>query len=82
MPLYDSVNETISFRRASRARKYAVRKLLENSRPQLILDPGGGLGKMSAILPKRDADAHVVALDYSIQLLETCKERLEGQSMF
>jgi ubiquinone/menaquinone biosynthesis C-methylase UbiE len=78
MPLYDKVNETISFRRASRARAYAIRKLLEKWRPQLILDSGAGPGNMSAILLQQDTDAHVVALDYSSQLLETCKERLAG----
>ena len=75
-PFYDSVNEIISFGRASRVRTYAARELLENGRPQLILDSGAGPGNMSAILLERDADAHVVALDYSIQFLETCRKRL------
>ena len=76
VPLYDSVNEIISFRRASRARAYAIRELLENGTLHLILDSGAGPGNMSRILLERDADAHVVALDYSIQLLETCEKRL------
>jgi demethylmenaquinone methyltransferase/2-methoxy-6-polyprenyl-1,4-benzoquinol methylase len=78
MPLYDEVNEAISFRRASRARTYAVRKLLENRRPQLILDSGAGPGNMSVILLQQDADADLVALDYSTELLEICRERLAG----
>jgi len=76
VPLYDSVNETISLRRASRARAYAIRELLENGRPELILDSGAGPGNMSAILLEQDADVHVIALDYSSQLLEICKKRL------
>ena len=36
-PLYDEVNEIISFGLASKARTYAARKLMENN-PRLVLD--------------------------------------------
>jgi demethylmenaquinone methyltransferase/2-methoxy-6-polyprenyl-1,4-benzoquinol methylase len=77
MPLYDDVNETISFGRARQARTYAGRKLLEN-RPRLILDSGSGPGSMSLVLLLSDAEAEIVAFDYSHKLLKTCEERLRA----
>jgi demethylmenaquinone methyltransferase/2-methoxy-6-polyprenyl-1,4-benzoquinol methylase len=73
-PLYDEVNEFISLRRASKARTYAARRLMENN-PRLVLDSGAGPGTMSMILLRRDSHTNVVALDYSSLLLRSCKER-------
>jgi demethylmenaquinone methyltransferase/2-methoxy-6-polyprenyl-1,4-benzoquinol methylase len=73
-PLYDEVNEIISFGRASKARTYAARRLMENG-PRLVLDSGAGPGTMSMILLQRDPDTNVVALDYSSLLLRSCKKR-------
>ncbi len=73
-PLYDEVNEIISFRRASKARAYAAQRLMENN-PKLVLDSGVGPGSMSMILLQQHPYADIVALDYSSQLLGRFKER-------
>jgi demethylmenaquinone methyltransferase/2-methoxy-6-polyprenyl-1,4-benzoquinol methylase len=73
-PLYDEVNEIISLGRASKARTYVARRLVENN-PRLVLDSGAGPGSMSIILLQRHQHADIVALDYSSQLLRSCKER-------
>jgi len=73
-PLYDEVNEIISFRRAGKARAYAAQRLMENN-PKLVLDSGVGPGSMSMILLQQHPYADIVALDYSSQLLGRFKER-------
>jgi len=74
--LYDEVNEAIPFGRASKARAYAVQRLLENG-PRLVLDSGAGPGSMSVILLRHDPQMEVIALDYSSQLQRTCRERVK-----
>jgi demethylmenaquinone methyltransferase/2-methoxy-6-polyprenyl-1,4-benzoquinol methylase len=70
VPLYDEVNEIISLGRASKARTYAARRLME-SNPRLVLDSGAGPGNMSLILLRQHRHANIVALDYSTQLLRS-----------
>lgn len=76
LPFYDEVNEVLSLKRASKARTYAIRRLLEHGKPKLVLDSGTGPRHMSVLLLENDANVEVVALDYSSRLLKACTERL------
>ncbi len=76
-PLYDEVNETISLRRAGKARAYAAQKFMEDN-PKLVLDSGVGPGSMSMILLQQHPHSDIVDLDYSSQLLRSFNERTKN----
>lgn len=80
LPLYDEVNELISFGQAQKARNYAIEKLgLSNG--MRVLDSGIGPGNNSRLVFSTIDPSLLVGLDESVKQLKTVKENLgEKQS--
>ncbi len=77
IPLYDRINEIISFGNADKARHFAVEKL--SLREGLrALDSGIGPGNTSKLLLSRIEPSLLVGLDISIKQLKTAKLNLTG----
>lgn len=75
LPLYDQVNELISFGQAQRARNYAVEKLgLRDG--MRVLDSGIGPGNTSRVILSAIKPNLLVGLDESVTQLKTIKGRL------
>lgn len=79
IPLYDNINDLISFGRAQEARKYAVRNLgsAEGSR---VLDGGIGPGATSKLVLSTLDPGLLVGLDGSVTQLKTAKQNLAYSS--
>jgi demethylmenaquinone methyltransferase/2-methoxy-6-polyprenyl-1,4-benzoquinol methylase len=75
IPLYDNINDLISFRRAQGARKYAVRNLTPADGSRL-LDSGIGPGATSKLILSGLNPGLLVGLDGSVMQLRTAKQNL------
>lgn len=81
IPLYDRVNEIVSFGNADKARRFAVERL-NLGRGSCVLDSGIGPGNTSKLLLSRIEPQLLVGLDGSIKQLKTAKVRLsDSQSV-
>ncbi len=77
IPLYDRINEIISFGNADKARRYAVEKLSLGSSSR-VLDGGIGPGNTSKLVLSRIEPSLLVGLDESVKQLKTAKLNLES----
>ena len=79
IPLYDSVNDLISFGRAQKARTYAVHNLglVDGAR---VLDGGIGPGATSKLVLSTINPSLLVGLDESVKQLKTAKQNLAHNS--
>ena len=75
IPLYDSINDLISFGGARPAREYAIRNLGLVS-GVVVLDAGIGPGTTSELIMHATSPSLLVGLDASVKQLETAKLRL------
>ena len=75
IPLYDSVNDLISFGKAQQARKYAVQEL-QLSDGMVVLDAGIGPGTTSKLILGAVAPRLLVGLDASVRQLKTAELKL------
>jgi len=75
IPLYDHVNNLISFGRAQTARKFAI-KALQLEKPKLVLDAGVGPGTTSRLLLDSCQPDQLVGLDASPMQLKTAQHNL------
>jgi len=75
IPLYDHVNDLISFGRAQVARLYAVENLQLNE-SSVVLDGGIGPGTTSRLIFAKIKPSMVIGLDGSAKQLETAKVNL------
>jgi demethylmenaquinone methyltransferase/2-methoxy-6-polyprenyl-1,4-benzoquinol methylase len=76
IPLYDEVNNLISFGRAQAARKFAVDRL-QLSDGVSILDSGIGPGTTSKLIVESVKPSLLVGLDGSVKQLKTAKANLD-----
>jgi len=77
IPLYDRVNDLISFGRAQVARKFAVQKL-ELADGGVVLDAGIGPGTTSKLIMESAAPSLLVGLDASSKQLKTARCNLQA----
>jgi len=75
IPLYDHVNDLISFGKAQLARTYAVENLQLSDDP-MVLDGGIGPGTTSRLLLAKIKPRMLIGLDGSVKQLETARENL------
>jgi demethylmenaquinone methyltransferase/2-methoxy-6-polyprenyl-1,4-benzoquinol methylase len=75
IPLYDHVNELISFGRAQKARLYAI-KNLGTIDGAIVLDSGIGPGTTSKLILSKFRPKLLVGLDESVKQLTTAKQNL------
>ena len=75
IPLYDSINDVISFGKATPARKYAIQKL-QLKTGMTILDAGIGPGTTSKLVMETVAPGLLVGFDASTRQLKTAKLNL------
>jgi demethylmenaquinone methyltransferase/2-methoxy-6-polyprenyl-1,4-benzoquinol methylase len=76
-PLYDKVNNIISFGKAQAARKFAVQKL-QLTDGMVILDAGIGPGTTSKLIMQSSKPRLLVGFDASAKQLKTAKLALNG----
>ena len=76
IPLYDQVNDLISFGRAQEARVYAIQHL-RLSPKDCVLDGGIGPGTTSKLILSNFKPALIVGLDESVKQLQTAKQNLQ-----
>ncbi|HKM76312.1 MAG TPA: class I SAM-dependent methyltransferase [Candidatus Bathyarchaeia archaeon] len=77
IPLYDHVNDLISFGKAQKARLYAIQHL-RLSQNDYVLDGGIGPGTTSRLILSNFKPALLVGLDESVKQLRTAKQNLQG----
>ncbi len=75
IPLYDHVNDLISFGKAQAARIYAVENLQLNESP-VVLDGGIGPGTTSRLIFAKIKPSMLIGLDGSAKQLQTAKVNL------
>lgn len=75
IPLYDHVNNLVSFRRADRARCYALEKM-ELKDGMSILDSGIGPGNLSKLVTSMIQPKLLIGLDASTKLLKVARRNL------
>jgi len=75
IPLYDHVNNLISFGKAQKARKFAIQEL-QRAEPKIVLDAGVGPGTTSKLLLESCRPDLLIGLDASSKQLETAKSNL------
>jgi len=76
IPLYDHVNDLISFGKAQEARLYAIQHL-RLSQNDYVLDGGIGPGTTSRLILSNFKPALLVGLDESVKQLQTAKQNLQ-----
>ena len=76
IPLYDEVNEMISFGKAQEAREYALQQLQITDGAK-VLDSGIGPGTTSRLILRTSKPSLLVGLDGSVKQLKTAKQNLE-----
>ena len=79
IPLYDKVNNIISFGKAQAARKFAIHKL-QLADDTVILDAGIGPGTTSKLIIESAKPRLLVGFDASAKQLKTAKLSLEGSA--
>jgi demethylmenaquinone methyltransferase/2-methoxy-6-polyprenyl-1,4-benzoquinol methylase len=77
IPLYDHVNNLISFGKAQVARKLAIREL-QLAHGKVVLDAGIGPGTTSRLIMESCKPALLVGLDTSSKQLKTAKSNLSA----
>ena len=77
IPLYDHVNDRISFGKAQEARLYAIQRL-KLSPNDYVLDGGIGPGTTSRLILAGFKPAVLVGLDESVKQLKTAKQNLKN----
>jgi demethylmenaquinone methyltransferase/2-methoxy-6-polyprenyl-1,4-benzoquinol methylase len=77
IPLYDHVNDLISFRKAQVARRFAILKLQTNER-KVVLDAGIGPGSTSRLIVETGKPGLLVGLDTSHKQLKTARANLSA----
>ncbi len=77
IPLYDQVNDRVSFGQAQIARTYAVEKLAITD-DKYVLDGGIGPGTASKLILSRTQPSMLVGLDGSFIQLRTARQNLDG----
>jgi demethylmenaquinone methyltransferase/2-methoxy-6-polyprenyl-1,4-benzoquinol methylase len=77
IPLYDKINNVISFGRAQAARMFAIRKL-QLSDDRIILDAGIGPGTTSKLIINSVKPRLLVGFDASAKQLKTAKVTLDA----
>jgi demethylmenaquinone methyltransferase/2-methoxy-6-polyprenyl-1,4-benzoquinol methylase len=75
LPLYDRVNDLISFGKAQTARKFAIRRL-QLADERVVLDAGIGPGTTSKLIMEATKPALLVGFDASVKQLRTAKSNL------
>jgi len=75
IPLYDRVNNLVSFGRAQAARKYAIQELQLEQR-RVVLDGGIGPGTTSRLIMESARPEVLVGFDASVKQLKTAKSNL------
>jgi len=75
IPLYDHVNDLISFGKAQVARRFAILKLRSNER-KVVLDAGIGPGTTSRLIMETCKPGLLVGLDASHKQLKTARANL------
>lgn len=83
-PVYDRLNQVLSFGNAERWRKKAAKILLKESgfSPETILDLGCGSGKFIECFLKEKAWSHAVGVDFSSQMLKKARENINGNVLW
>jgi len=77
IPLYDHVNDLISFGKAQAARKFAVQKMQLGNK-KVVLDAGVGPGTTSRLVLESASPALLVGFDASSKQLKTAKSNLRA----
>jgi len=77
IPLYDEVNDLISFGKAQAARKFAIQRL-QLSDEVSILDSGIGPGTTSKLIVASVKPSLLVGLDGSVKQLKTARANLDA----
>jgi len=77
IPLYDRVNNLISFGKAQVARKFAIQKL-QLADGRVVLDAGIGPGTTSKLITELAKPSLLVGLDASSKQLKAAKSNLEA----
>ena len=75
LPLYDQVNNLISFGRAQKARKFAIEEL-QRPNGKVVLDAGIGPGNTSKLILESGRPELLVGLDASAKQLKTAQSNL------
>jgi len=79
LPVYDKINQLISFGRAEEARQYAINQM-GPADGLVVLDSGVGPGNNSRIILSRNSAKVLVGLDESAVQLENTKRNLKAQN--